>query len=164
MNLFTGEASTELFGGDAPPAVRRLLDQAATTPAAEVGGLLWTAQTCAPDCLAVYYLLYKYHAGRKQLDLAERAALKGLEQAGMQAGLPQHWHAIDLAALPLADFTAVGPARFWLFTLKALAFISLRSGRTDDARVLLDVINRLDPSHSVGGDVIAALLASAARG
>lgn len=157
MNLFTGEASDEYFGSDAPPAVRRLLEQAAQASAAGREALLWTAQASAPDCLAVYYLLYKFHAQQRDFELAERAARKGLAAAARQAGLPEDWS----APLPAGvDFTATGPARFWLFTLKALAFISLRSGRKDEAQRLLERIQAVDPLHSVGGEVIEALLRS----
>lgn len=160
MNLFTGESSNEYFGSDAPPAVRRLLSQAAATDAAGREALLWTAQATAPDCLATYYLLYKFHAQQREFALAERAARKGLAEAARQAGLPADW----TAPLPAGvDFNATGPARFWLFTLKALAFIDLRSGRADEAERLLARIGELDPLHSVGGDVIAALLRNVAR-
>lgn len=155
MNLFTGEASDEYFGSDAPPAVRRLLAQAAQATAAGREALLWTAQATAPDCLAVYYLLYKFHARQRDFELAERAARKGLAVAARQAGLPGDWS----APLPEGvDFSAPGPARFWLFTLKALAFIGLRSGRQDEAQRLLERIRALDPLQSLGGEVIEALL------
>ena len=159
MNLVTGEASDEYFGSDAPPMVRRLLAQAAAA-SSPVGreALLWTAQAVAPDCLAVYYLLYKFHARQREFELAERAARKGLAAAAAQAGLPGDW----AAPLPEGvDFSATGPARFWLFTLKALAFICLRSGRPDEAQRLLGRIQALDPLHTVGGEVIEALLRSA---
>ena len=57
-----------------------------------------------------------------------------------------------------------GAARFWLFTLKALAFIALRSGRPDDARELLAHIAALDDQAHLGSEVIATLLASITSG
>jgi len=157
MNLFTGESSDEYFGSDTPPAVRRLLEQAGTAAPKQREALLWTAQATAPECLSVYYLLYKFHAQQRQFELAESAARKGLAAAARQAGLPADWS----AAMPEAvEFNRPGPARFWLFTLKALAFISLRSGRADEAAVLLKRITELDAQGSVGGDVIEALLRS----
>lgn len=158
MNLFTGEAAHELFGGEPPPSIRPLLDQAQGVPREQVAGLLWTAQACAPQALAVYYLLYKCHAGQRQFALAEKAARTGLAEAARQAGLPEDWRQVTP---DLADFGGTGPQRFWLFTLKALAFISVRSGRPDEAQALLDQIARLDPQASVGGEVIARLLAAA---
>lgn len=157
MNLFTGEAADELFGGDVPPHVRELLQQARQAPAAEQASLLWTAQACAPQTLAVYYLLAKCHATRRELALAERAARGGLQQAALQAGLPSDWTQVQPGA---ADFQALGPARFWLFMLKALVFLCTRAGDGAQARQLLAKLQQLDPSASVGGDVVAALVQS----
>ncbi|MCO5977398.1 hypothetical protein [Ideonella oryzae] len=157
MNLFTGEAADELFGGEPPATVRPLLAQAQQAPREEIPPLLWAAQASAPQALSVYYLLYKCHAGRREFALAEKAARLGLAEAARQAGLPGDWRAVAPGA---SDFAGTGPQRFWLFTLKALAFIAVRSGRPDEARALLDQIARLDPQASVGGEVIASLLAS----
>jgi len=137
--------------------VHALLAEARTATPDQVPSLLWTAQACAPQCLAVYYLLYKCHAGRRQFDLAERAARTGLAEAARQAGLPADWQQVQPGD---ADFQRTGPARFWLFTLKALAFISLRSGRPADARVLLAQLERLDAQAQVGSEVIASMLAA----
>lgn len=164
MNLFTGEESDEYFGSDTPPAVRRLLEQAAGAPREQVESLLWTAQATAPDCLSVYYLLYKFHAGRRRFDMAEHAALKGLERAAEQSGLPADWRLAKGPADGGIDFTSVSgnsPERFWIFTLKALAFISVRSGRVEEAKAILAKLAELDPTYSVGSDVTAALVRSA---
>ncbi len=155
MNLFTGESSDEFFGGSVPPSVRRLLDEAVGAPPQRIEALLWTAQTSAADCLPVYYLLYKFHAGRRQFDLAEKAARKGIAVAGRQANLNADWARVQPDD---GDFSSTGPARFWLFSLKALAFICLRSGRADEARALVGHITRLDASHGLGGDVLSSLL------
>lgn len=162
MNLTTGEASDAFFGGEVPEAVRALLHQAAEAAAAERGALLWTAQAIAPDTLAVYYALYKHHAGRREFEQAERAALRGLQVAARQAGLATDWQAVGPGCG--ADFHADGPARFWLFTLKALAFIRLRSGRPDESRALLDHIEHLQPGSRVGHDVIGAMVSAATGG
>lgn len=159
MNLFTGDAADELFGGDAPPAVREMLRQAQSAPAAERGALLWAAQACAPQCLATYYLLYKCHATQRQLELAERAARAGLAEAARQAGLPVDWREVKATV----DFGGTGAARFWLFTMKALAFIRLRSGDLDEARALLTRLEELAPQAQVGSDVIAQLLSVASE-
>jgi len=163
MNLFTGESADEFFGGDVSPLLRDLLHRAQQAPAAERSALLWTAQSCAPQTLAVYYLLYKHHAARREFELAEKAALRGLDVAASQAGLPGDavFLEFELPALPEGlDFMAPGPARFWLFTQKALAFIALRSDRPAESRRRLALIERLAPASGVGSDVIAALLDS----
>ncbi|NSL54902.1 hypothetical protein [Uliginosibacterium aquaticum] len=155
MNLFTGSSSDEFFGGEVPPQVRRLLDEARNAPPRQMESLLWTAQICSPECLPVYYLLYKFHARLRQYPQAEQAALKGIATAGAQAGLAKDWREVVVSD---ADFAATGPARFWLFSLKALAFIYLRSSRHEASRELIAKLAELDPGHGLGGEVIAALL------
>lgn len=160
MNLFTGESADEFFGGSVPESARRLLHQAARAPRGDVGALLWTAQAIAPQALGIYYALYKHHAGQREFEQAERAARRGLLEAARQAGLAEDWRQVVPGHVPAgADFRGSGPARFWLFTLKALAFIALRSGRPDDARELLAHIVALDDQAHIGGEVVATLLA-----
>ena len=159
MNLMTGEVSRMLFGeGSMPDSVRRLIDQAVLAPPEHREALLWTARASAPGNLAIYYLLYKFYATQRNLPEAERAARRGLAEAASQAGLTQDWRAVKADD---ADFSVPGAARFWLFTLKALAFIGLRAGNVQESREILKVLGRLDPADSVGGGVVEALISSA---
>jgi hypothetical protein len=158
LRLSLREPGELLFGGDVSPEVRELVLEASRAPADERGPLFWTAQALAPEQLALYYLLYKHHAQRREFEQAERAARIGLVQAARAAGLPEDWR--DVTAASAASFQGDGPARFWLFTLKALAFIHLRSGRAEEAREFLDKIERVDPQANIGGDVIQAMLSS----
>jgi hypothetical protein len=159
VNLFTGESSTDLFGGDVPPQVKSLVEQARTAETPERAlALLWTAQVCAPNCPSLYYLLYKFHATHADFEQAEMAALKGLEVAADQAHLPDDWR---IVTADMGDFMSPGPARFWLFTLKALAFIRLRKLDTASARAYLGKVQELDPQGGSGSGVIEALLKAA---
>lgn len=158
MNLFTGESADDYFGGEVPLTVRHLLRQALEARGDDRTTKLWSAQAMAPACLAVYYALYKHHAGRREFELAERAALRALSAAATQVGLPADHHAVEAEHVVEVDFQADGPARFWLFTLKALAFIKLRNGQAPAARELLARIQRLDPQARIGSDVTEALL------
>ncbi|MCE4556750.1 hypothetical protein [Pelomonas cellulosilytica] len=162
MNLFTGESSDAYFGGDVPASIRPLLERAAAAPREEVGSLLWTARALAPTVLPIYYALYKHHAGRREFDQAHAAATRGLLEAARQAGLDTDWRRVTPQTVPAGvDFQQNGPARFWLFTLKALAFIALRRQLPDEAAELLAQIARLDTGGArVGDEVIARLLAS----
>lgn len=162
MNLFTGETADSFFGGDVPPAVHQLLHQASGAAPGERSVLLWSAQALAPQCLATYYVLYKHHAGQREFELAERAAQRGLQEAAAQAGLATDWRAVPA---PLADAVVHSEAgRFWLFTLKALAFIKLRSGRPEQAQALLAHLEACAPQARTGSDVTTALLRAAQHG
>ena len=164
MDLFTGKVSNELFGGEVRADVKAVIEAAKQAPPDAKSSILWTAQALAPDALPVYYLLYKLHSNRRELVEAERAARLGLAHAGGQAGLPMDpSELLGCEPKPPAevDFAENGAARFWLFTLKALAFISVRSGKVEDAEQFLAWVTACDPGHSVGSDVTAALVAAA---
>jgi tetratricopeptide (TPR) repeat protein len=156
VNILTGEPSTDLFGGDVPPQAKELVEKAREESDPQRAlALLWTAQVCAPECPSLYYLLYKFYARHADFEQAELAALKGLDVAASQAHLPDDWR---IVTRDMADFGAPGPARFWAFTLKALAFIRLRRQDPEAARAYLDKVNELDPEGGSGAGVIEALI------
>lgn len=161
MNLMTGVESAELFGGEVPESIRHLIDSARGATRAEIGAALWTAVLSAPRALPAYYLLYKFHAGGGELVQAQEVATTALAVAAEQASLARDWRMVRAGD---ADFSIPSPARFWLFTLKALAFISVRRGEHDVARALVEKLRALDPADRLGFGVVEALLAQAATG
>lgn len=116
------------------------------------------AQLLDPACLATYFALYKFHFHLRQFDKAERAALAGLREAAQQGGFSDAWQTLPRSALEESR-TRHGPkpAHFFLFTLKALAFIRLRQGRGAESREILDRLLELDPDDVSGASVIRAL-------
>lgn len=155
MNIFTGTESNELFGGPVPAAVLRMLDEARQQPRDQAAATLWSAALGSPHSLPAYYLLYKLHTGLGELDSARQAALMGLNAAARAAALKAHWTQVSPDD---ADFNQPGPARFWLFTLKALAFIELRRGQPEAVRPLLAQLQRLDPEDRLGSSLIGRML------
>ena len=119
---------------------------------------LLEAIAAAPKCLAVYFSLYKFYFYKRRLIDAERVALRALEVAAGQGGFDPDWTRLtsDSAAWSQVE----GPQHFYLFTLKALAFIRLRSGQTGSALMILAKLFELDPDDGVGGSVIRDLAES----
>jgi tetratricopeptide (TPR) repeat protein len=110
------------------------------------------ALATAPQQLPIYFCLYKIHTYWGNLDQALAVAEAGLKEAASQAGWgedPRHWR-------PEPQLHS-GPVRFALYTLKALAFIRLRRGESEEARQVLQELSRLDPSGAVGWPVVADL-------
>lgn len=144
----------------APAAIDEHLRAAARvyadTPAAEA--ILLRALSLDPHCLATYFSLYKFYFYKHRLLEAERTALLGLEAAARQSGFPADWHRLDAGSSNWSHVES--PQHFYLFTLKALAFIRLRLNRANEAHALLAKLAELDPSDSVGAGVIRALAAS----
>lgn len=142
--------------GDVPEHIDERLQAAVKAreiPAA-CEALLWEAHRMGPRVLPVFYALYKFYFNRKQLDEAERVALIGLDAAAREGGFPSDWRRL---AADSTDWTKEGAQRFFLFTMKALAFINLRRDRADEALAILDKLTEIDPQDQVGYGVIASL-------
>lgn len=145
------------FGFDIPAEVDTLLQDAIqnyhNTERAE--RTLWHAYEKAPECLGVYIALYKFYFTKKQIEQAEQVALIGLDEAARQGGFINDWRKLTLQSTDWSGVTS--PQRFFLYTLKALAFIRLRLGKLDSARAVLTKLAELDPDDKVGSSVIADL-------
>jgi tetratricopeptide (TPR) repeat protein len=146
-----------LFGGEASPVITQLLQDAAAvyqqTNRAEA--ILWSAQAIDPACLPVYFALYKFYFYKFRLEDAEKVALMGLKAAAKLGGFPSDWWRLSVYD---ANWDSAADAQhFYLFSLKALAFIRLRLGKREESLALLDKLKELDPKDSVGSSVIRDL-------
>ncbi len=146
---------------DLPPRVAGYLTAAAASGDwRDAESLLWRAQAADPDCLHVYYTLYKFYFNHKRLGDAERATCLALDAAARLANIAADWRLQDLSA---CDWDKVhSPQHFYLFSLKALAFIRLRQFRADDADLILAKLREIDPGDSVGHSVIESYAMGAA--
>jgi hypothetical protein len=146
--------------GTLPGPVDTLLQQgvvAYRSDRARADRLFRQALDIAPEALAAYLCLYKIHTYMGNLETARTAALDGMREAARQAGWPS-----DPKSWPKGQSNTDGPARFALFTLKALSFIELKRGDRAAADGLLKVLSVVDPAGSVGWPVIASLAEGAA--
>lgn len=143
--------------GPLPDDVNALLQQGVAAyyddrPAADA--VFRRALELGPQCLPVYYCLYKIHTYQRNLEQAKEAAQAGIREAARQANLPPDWHDWHPGD---NDWNARGATRFALYTLKAQAFIELRREDLAAARALLDRLALLDPADEVGGSVVDAM-------
>jgi len=154
------DAFGQAVGFATPPRIDSILRQAANCYAdtTQAEFLLWTALKIDPECLGSYFSLYKFYFYKRRLSDAERVARRALEIAAGQGGFDPDW---TLLTPESAAWSQVeGPQHFYLFTLKALAFIRLRSGQTGSAMMILAKLFELDPDDGVGGSVIRDLAES----
>ena len=146
-----------LFARDIKPEVNACLQSAVAcaNDFERARELLYQARELDPDQLEVYVALYKFLFYRGHLDEAEVIALDALSSAARRGGFPA-----ELSELtPTSTDWSVGdgPARLFLYSLKALSFIRLRKGEHDEGRALLAILQLLDPQDQVGGSVIREL-------
>jgi tetratricopeptide (TPR) repeat protein len=150
----TADAFGVALGFAAPPHIDGLLRRAAEAyddyERAEF--LLWTALKIDESCLGSYFSLYKFYFYKRKLAEAENVALLGLKEAARQGGFTQDWTHLNADSVDWARVDA--PQHFYLFTLKALAFMRLRLGRPEECAELLAKLQELDPKDSVGASVI----------
>ena len=149
----------ELYGGAAPPGIAELLLDAmghyGETEMAEAK--LLDARKMAPGSLAVHFSLYKFYFYKKRLADAEQIARESLIEAARQGGFDPDWDHLDADSANWSNEAA----HFYLFSLKALAFIRLRRGDEYGCRRILDKLFELDSKDSVGASVIREIAAGA---
>ncbi|MEM5433276.1 conserved hypothetical protein (plasmid) [Cupriavidus taiwanensis] len=156
MNLITDIELAEFFGSTATPPAIQLINTIPEGGNDNAEVILWTTVLSFPTCLPPYYMLYKLQASRGELRKAQEVADKALVAAARQASINIDWRAVWPGD---ADFTISGPARFWLFTLKAQALFSIRLGEHAMALQLMNKLRWLDPNNSIGLDIVDSLLA-----
>ena len=89
----------------------------------------------------------------------QESALPAFDMADPDLNLPgnqnaQNWRRLTPES---ADWDAMGAPHFYLFTLKALSFITLRRGDLAGAQEKLAKLRDLDPNNNVGWGTIALL-------
>lgn len=155
---------TAVLGGALPLAAEQALREASSArgDAAREGAALMRAQTLAPDHPAVLIALYRNHFYAQRLQPARAVARRALAVAAAALGLPDVWREVPHAALPGARFDA--GTRFYLFSLKGLAYLSLRLGDQSEARDALALLRALDPDDRVGGALVEGVRLRALAG
>ena len=117
--------------------------------------LLWQAQKLAPEVLPVYFSLYKFYFYKGNLEQAELSARMALLAAAMQGGFNADWRSLQIDSADWQDYEA--PSHFYLFSLKALAFIRLRRGDAMESSAILEKLMEIDPADSVGASVVRSI-------
>jgi hypothetical protein len=99
---------------------------------------------------------YRYYFYKGRLLEALAVAEDCLLAVAKELNLPVHWHMVEPYH---ANFSGNEPAhRFYLFCLKAYAYLLLRLGRMDEGRVVVDKLLQLDPANKIGGQVLLDVL------
>ena len=159
MQVLDLDPGRAFYAGSLPANASGLLDQAMSvyTDTAQAESLLQRARAEAPEALPVYFSLYKFYFYKGRLADAEQAVRQALDMAARQGGFPSGYDKLEANTTDWSRHDS--PQHFYLFSLKALAFIRLRQGDKEGCQVILDKLGELDKSDSVGGSVIGAIAA-----
>lgn len=146
-----------VLGQQLPAAVEAALKEAGAhrSDAVRAMAALMRAQLMAPDHPAVLIALYRHHFYGHRLSLARDVARRALRAGALALGLPEAWREVPRQALAGAKDQPT--VRFYLFTLKGYAYLSLRLDDPVEARDALALLRHLDPDDCVGGALIEAV-------
>jgi hypothetical protein len=141
------QAPEPRFGGRISESLDRTLTEAAQAyrDKSRAEGLLLQARERDPDCLPVYFALYKFYIYSHRLHEAERVVEEALHTASRLGNFPRAWQNLTRESAAWDDVS--GPEHFYLFSLKALAFIRLRLGRAEDSAALLRKLAELESAR-----------------
>lgn len=148
-----------LFSPNLPEEVNRLLQAGVTashTDNAQAEKLFKEAQQRDRRCLPTYFALYKFYFYQGRLHEAEREVICALEESSRQGNFPYEYRRLSKQAFRW-DMYETEAALFYLYTLKALAFIKLRLGQDVEANQILAALAELDPEDRCGASVIMSL-------
>lgn len=148
-----------LFSPNLPAAVNLLLQKAVAASHAEkplAENLFKQAQQLDPSCLQTYFALYKFYFYQGRLQEAEREVLAALTEAAGQVGFPSDYRQL-VSERAQWDLYASEISLFYLYSLKALAFIKLRLEQETESREILSHMQTLDPEDRCGASVIMSL-------
>lgn len=147
-----------MFSLDVPQAVNNLLQAAVVasrTDRNKAERLFSEALSLDSTCLQTYFALYKFYFYQARLQEAEKFVVEALQEASRQGGFPADYRILHHDRQ--WDLYASEAALFYLYSLKALAFIKLRQEAMEQACSILEILKVLDPEDRSGASVIMQL-------
>src|SRR5450631_3803241 len=151
----SGRLADALFGADLPLEASRHLHDAGLNYAQ--GTLaeqhLRAAEAAAPDHAAVLIAQYRFYFYKGRLRDALGVARICLLKAARENSLDADWRQVRLEDANFCTYDARLP-RFYLFTLKAYAYLQMRLGRVEEGREAVLKLLELDPSDKIGASVL----------
>lgn len=148
-----------LLGGGLPPAAERHLAAAGSAyQRDEIAEMhLREAHALAPDHAAVLIGLYRFYFYKGRLAEALEVARLCLDKAARDNSLSLDWWQVRATDADFGSFAAALP-RFYLFTLKAYAYLQMRLGNVGEGRHGVQKLLELDPSDKIGAKVLLGVL------
>lgn len=118
---------------------------------------LYRALELAPWHIAVHIGLYRFYFYKGRLTEALAVAVQCLAQAAARIGVSVDWRSVQREDAEFDSYAAILP-RFYLFTLKAYAYLHMRLGRLETGRAITNKLLELDPHDKLGGRVLLQVL------
>jgi hypothetical protein len=154
-----GSLAAALLGGGLPSAAEHHLRLAGL--AYEQDDIaerhLSEAQALAPGHATVLIGLYRFYFYKNRLHEAAAVARACLDKAARDNDLATDWRQVRSKDATFGSYDAVLP-RFYLFTLKAYAYLQMRLGNVNDGHAMVMKLLELDPSDKLGARILLGVL------
>lgn len=115
------------------------------------------AEALAPGHAAVLISRYRFFFYKNRLKDALEVGRECLKKSARDIGCGEDWQSVQPDDASFGQFEAILP-RFFLFTLKGYAYLSLRLGDLEQGRGAIGKLLELDPSDKVGARVLLDVL------
>lgn len=154
------EGADALLGTDLPEAAERQLRLAGLAYQRDAEALehLEQARALAPDHLAVLIGFYRFYFYKGRLAEALAVAERCLARVARDLRIADDWRVVAPGQADFGSYDAMLP-RFYLFTLKAYAYLQLRLGAFTEGALAVTKLLALDPADKVGAKVLMEVLA-----
>ncbi len=106
-----------------------------------------------PKATEVKIALFKMYAYAFRTEESLALIHESLAETAAAGGFSADWQSLSLADINYC-YPMTGPGRMFLYSLKALGFVSMRHGDLATAALALDKLETLDPDDQVGGSVV----------
>jgi len=151
-------ASALLGGGLPPEAEYHLWEAGLSYHLDDVAERhLEEAQALAPGHAAVLIGLYRFYFYKGRLAEALEVARICLAKAAQENLLAADWRCVRRGNIDFGSFDAMLP-RFYLFTLKAYAYLQMRLGNLEEGRAAVMKLLEIEPSDKIGARVLLDVL------
>ncbi|OCK53886.1 hypothetical protein [Bradyrhizobium sp. LMTR 3] len=118
---------------------------------------LHEAQALAPGHAAVLIGLYRFYFYKARLAEALEVAKLCISKAARENGLSDDWRRVSATDAAFAcDENSL--SRFYLFSLKAYAYLQMRLGNLDEGNAAANKLLELDPTDKIGAKVLLDVL------
>ena len=145
-----------VIGAGLNPHVSALIERAAGLyeQPDQALALLEQSRAAAPRHPGPLIALYRFHFYGHRLEQAHAVGEDALAIARTALGT-------DFGDVPPSEDATRHDAavRFYLFVIKGLAYLNMRLGDLDEARLMLVALRHLDPKDIVGGGLLSHVLA-----
>ena len=118
---------------------------------------LWRAHELAPDHMAVLIGFYRFYFYKARLADALNVARRCILKTARDNALDPDWRSVAPEDADFGSYDAVRP-RLFLFVLKAYAYLQLRVGNIMEGRDAAEKLLHLDPTDKVGARILLDVL------